>query len=92
MHHKTADTTRQELAEQMVGRKMQDAIESGTSSLGDVMQPTNVSFVDSAGIKRLNNLSFAVCAGEVVAIAGVTGNGQTELTRVLRDWRRIVTA
>ena len=84
MHHKTSDTTRQELAEQMVGRKMQDAPERGTLARGDVMlRLTNVSYVDTAGIKRLDNLNFSVCAGEIVAIAGVTGNGQTELLRVL---------
>lgn len=49
----------------------------------DVMQADGLSFRDETGALRLDTVSFTVSAGEVVGIAGVEGNGQTELGAIL---------
>jgi len=83
-HVKTAETSQEDLAELMVGRKVLLEVEKGNSVPADVkLSVRNLMMTDSVGVKRLDNVSFDVRAGEIVGIAGVSGNGQSELLDVL---------
>ncbi len=86
-HRETANTSIQELAELMVGRKVnntnhlreEDVPESAPVGI-DV---NDVSLTDRHGVPALKNVSFNVRRGEIVGVAGVAGNGQSELLAVL---------
>ena len=80
----TANTNREELAELMVGRKVLLRVDKQPAKPQQVLlSATDISWRDDAGITRLDNISFEIKAGEIVGIAGVSGNGQTELLRLL---------
>jgi len=75
---KTRDTNAAELARLMVGREVLLRVEKSPAKPGpDVLTVRNLS------VQRVNGVSFAVRAGEIVGIAGVEGNGQTELIEAL---------
>jgi general nucleoside transport system ATP-binding protein len=81
---RTPETTRNELARMMVGREFGSA----TPRLERVSGPTvlevnRITLEDGSGLKRLDEVSFSVREGEILAVAGVDGNGQTELVEVL---------
>lgn len=83
-HRQTADTSREQLAELMVGRKVLfDLNKRPPSPKEVVLDVANIELVDHQQVKRLKGVSFQVHAGEVVGIAGVSGNGQSELLEVL---------
>lgn len=83
-HVKTAETSQEELAELMVGRKVLLRVDKGSSAPGDVkLSVKNLSMTDNTGVKRLDSVSLNVRAGEIVGIAGVSGNGQSELLETL---------
>ncbi|TDO95893.1 ABC transporter ATP-binding protein [Marinomonas balearica] len=83
-HRETAKTDKEELAELMVGKKVRLKVLKDEAEPGDVkLAAKNVSYVDSQGVTRLKNINFELRAGEVVGIAGVSGNGQSELLNVL---------
>ncbi|MEJ2042347.1 MAG: ABC transporter ATP-binding protein [Reinekea sp.] len=83
-HVKTAETSREQLAELMVGRKVLLRVEKGAANPGDVvLSARNLTWKDSSGVTRLDSVSLDVRAGEIVGIAGVSGNGQSELLEVL---------
>lgn len=72
--------TEQQLAEMMVGRTIQFEIEKQPPKIGDiVLSVRNISVADSAGVMKVKDLSLDVYEGEILGIAGVDGNGQTEL-------------
>jgi general nucleoside transport system ATP-binding protein len=76
----TANTSVEELAEAMVGRRVLLEVEKGPASPGEiVLDVKNITWRDRKGIARVDNVSFNVRAGEIVGIAGVSGNGQSEL-------------
>ncbi len=80
----TAETSREELAELMVGRKVRMTIDKAPSQPGEpLLRVENLSVYDRYGIARLDRVSFKVHAGEIVGVAGVSGNGQSELLDVL---------
>ena len=75
-----ADVTEQHLAEMMVGRAVEFEIEKAPANIGDVvLSIQNLSVADGTGHLKVKNLSVDVHRGEIVGIAGVDGNGQTEL-------------
>ncbi|MEL6958131.1 MAG: ABC transporter ATP-binding protein [Pseudomonadota bacterium] len=81
---KTADTSPPELAELMVGRKVLLRVDKTPAQPGDViLDVQNLNVTDSKGVHRVKDVSFNVRAGEILGIAGVAGNGQSELLEVL---------
>jgi general nucleoside transport system ATP-binding protein len=79
-HLETKKTSVEELAEAMVGRRVLMHVEKGTAHPGEVvLEVKNVTWKDRKGIARVDNVSFSVRKGEIVGIAGVSGNGQSEL-------------
>jgi len=76
--------TREELASLMVGRAVTMTVDKTPATPGDVVLSVEaLSVIDEVGVTQLHNVSFDVRAGEIFAIAGVQGNGQTELTEAL---------
>lgn len=75
------DTTKEELSRMMVGRDVIFKIEKRPQQLGDVALEVNDLTVLSERTKKsvLDNVSFRVRKGEIVCVAGVDGNGQSEL-------------
>jgi simple sugar transport system ATP-binding protein len=88
-HLKTAETSPEELAELMVGRKVLLRVERHEATPGQrVLQVEDLSLVDDRGVTRVDGVSFSVRAGEIVGIAGVAGNGQKALLAALSGERR----
>lgn len=76
--------TREELASLMVGREVSMLVDKGVATPGDVMlRVDGLAVVNDAHVTQLDHVSFDVKAGEILAIAGVQGNGQTELMEAL---------
>ncbi len=85
---KTEQTTPPQLARMMVGRETFGLTKSVTDSAGKVLlQLQGLSAVDNKGLPALKNVSLAVQTGEVLGLAGVSGNGQSELAQVLAGTR-----
>ncbi|MFD1341595.1 ABC transporter ATP-binding protein [Litorisediminicola beolgyonensis] len=81
---KTAETSPQELAELMVGRKVLLRVDKAPAQVGEtLLKIENLRHVDEKGVERLRGISLDLRAGEVLGIAGVAGNGQSELLQVL---------
>ncbi len=81
----TADTTMEELSSMMVGRNVSFHVEKGPSNPGDVILSVEDLTVASKVHKNnaVKNASLKVRAGEIVCIAGIDGNGQTEFVHAL---------
>jgi simple sugar transport system ATP-binding protein len=76
--------TEQELASMMVGRQVDLQIEKSAAEAGEpVLRVADLRLVDPDGRVLIDGVSFDVRAGEIYAIAGVQGNGQTELTETI---------
>ena len=85
---KTSETNVEELAELMVGRRVLLHVEKGESNPGEVkLAVRNLTVKDSRGVTMVDNVSFDVRAGEIVGIAGVAGNGQSELLEAIAGMR-----
>ena len=81
---RTAETTPAELAELMVGRKVLLRVDKAPARPGrTVLEVEDLSVTDEQGVQRLKGVSLNVRAGEILGIAGVAGNGQSELLAVL---------
>ena len=77
---KVADADEKELAEKMVGRSVSFKIIKERVRPGDtVLSIQNLTVLGSRGVAAVRDLSLEVRAGEVVGVAGVDGNGQSEL-------------
>jgi len=80
----TSDTSPEELAKMMVGRPVVFDVEKTLATPGDVvLSVEDLAVDDIRGIPAINGVSFDVHAGEILGIAGVQGNGQTELVEAL---------
>lgn len=85
---KTADSTPAELAKMMVGRETFGVQKASAVHRGKVMlQLQNIAAMDNKGLPALKNISLDVHTGEIVGLAGVSGNGQSELSDVLAGIR-----
>ncbi|MEP5758024.1 MAG: ABC transporter ATP-binding protein [Litoreibacter sp.] len=81
---KTAETSPAELAELMVGRKVLLRVDKVPATPGAAtLEVENLKVIDDKGIERVKGVSFNVRAGEILGIAGVAGNGQSEILSVL---------
>ena len=81
---KTAETNPESLAELMVGRKVLLEVEKAPAKPGDVvLSVKDLRVKDDHGVERLKGVSFDIRAGEILGIAGVAGNGQSELLAAL---------
>ena len=86
----TADTA--ELASMMVGRDVDLKVEKRIAEPGSVvLKVDGASVLDDRQQRAVNNLSLEVHAGEILAIAGVQGNGQTELAEAILGLRQLHT-
>ena len=76
-----ANTTKEELSRMMVGRDVQFVVEKGEAKVGDTILNVQGMTVPSRMHKKdaARNVSFTVRAGEIVCLAGIEGNGQTEV-------------
>ena len=83
------DATEPELARLMVGREVLFRLEKHERSLGEPMlELEDLHATDDRGLPALDGVSLTVHGGEVVGIAGVDGNGQTELVECITGLRR----
>jgi simple sugar transport system ATP-binding protein len=81
--------TGEKLAKLMVGRNVVFFVEKKPQKPGDVvLDVRGVSALNKKGVPALNNLSLQVRQGEILGIAGVAGNGQSELAQVITGLRR----
>ncbi len=88
---KTSETTVEELAELMVGRRVLLRVEKGEAKPGEVkLSVRDLVVKDSRGVVMVQGVSFDVRAGEIVGVAGVAGNGQSELIETVSGIRKAV--
>ncbi|MDF3607785.1 ABC transporter ATP-binding protein [Paracoccus sp. DMF-8] len=81
---RTADTSPEQLAEMMVGRKVLLNVEKAPAQPGaPVLDITRLRMIDRDGVERLRDIDLTVRRGEIVGIAGVSGNGQTQLLEII---------
>lgn len=80
-----ADASMEGLAQAMVGRRVNTGRATDeVAQAGDVLlQASHLSVTDSLGVQRLKDVGLTLHAGEIVGVAGVSGNGQSELMDVL---------
>jgi simple sugar transport system ATP-binding protein len=85
----TKDVTREQMANMMVGREVFLNITKPPMKRGEKrMEIKNLSYISETGRPVLQDVSFNLYAGEILGIAGVEGNGQTELVEVLTGLKR----
>ncbi len=83
-----ADTSKADLARRMVGREVIFRIDKKPADPTDVtISVKGVSCENDRGLPALRNLSLSVRSGEILGLAGVAGNGQTELAEVINGLR-----
>jgi simple sugar transport system ATP-binding protein len=82
--YETKDITEQEISRLMVGRDVVLSIEKEQANPGGaVLAVRDLNYTNEWGKRMLNNVSFSVRRGEILGVAGVEGNGQAELVRML---------
>jgi len=88
---KTKDTNPDELAEKMVGREIphMEGVLEGKPSEKVALEVRQVSALNDKGVLALDKMSFSMQTGEILGVAGVAGNGQTELAEVLTGMRKV---
>ena len=81
--------TKKDLAQRMVGREVVFTVERSSHELGEVVvELENVSAINNRGLPALKDVSLSVRSGEILGIAGVGGNGQSELAEVITGLRQ----
>jgi simple sugar transport system ATP-binding protein len=86
----TSEITKQILANWMVGREVGFAPDRGNVQKGDCrLQLENISCGSDRGTPGLRGVSLELCSGEILGIAGVSGNGQRELAETITGLRKI---
>jgi simple sugar transport system ATP-binding protein len=84
----TKSTTKAELAEFMVGRRVLFEVTKEVCEPGEALFTIeNVSAENDKGLPALNGVSLEICSGEILGVAGVAGNGQSELAEVIAGLR-----
>jgi len=86
----TADTNKAELARLMVGREVVFRLEKKPLHRGELLlEVRDIHALNDRGLPALRGVSFELYAGEILGVAGVSGNGQRELAEVLTGLRRV---
>jgi simple sugar transport system ATP-binding protein len=86
-----AETNEQELATMMVGRDVQLEVSKEPAKPAEVvLEVTDLEALDDRGHKAVDGVSLEVRAGEILALAGVQGNGQTELVEAVTGLRPVI--
>lgn len=89
LHPKEA--TEQECADLMVGRPVDLTVDKGPAQPGEtVLEVRGLTVVDDRKVMAVDGVSFQVRSGEIVGIAGVQGNGQTELIEGITGLREVM--
>ena len=86
----TAGTNTDELAELMVGRKVNLTVDKLDKEISDkrVLQVKDIEVLDNRGLEAVEGVTFDVREGEIFALAGVDGNGQSELIEAITGLRK----
>ncbi|HAX73804.1 MAG TPA: heme ABC transporter ATP-binding protein [Firmicutes bacterium] len=85
-----ATTSEQELADLMVGRQVTFKIDKEEARAGEpILQIENLNVVNARGIQKLKNLSLTVKSGEILGVAGIEGNGQSELIEAITGLNKV---
>jgi simple sugar transport system ATP-binding protein len=89
---KTRDTNPDELAEKMVGREIPhiEGLIEAKPLENACLEILQLSALNDKGVLALDNISLSLQAGEILGLAGVAGNGQTELAEVVTGMRKAV--
>lgn len=86
----TSTTNPQELAKLMVGRDVNFKLDKKSKASKKILlEVKNLNFVDDFNVTRLRNINFKINAGEILGVAGVSGNGQSELLKILSGITKI---
>lgn len=81
--------TKEKLAEMMVGRQVSFTVNKIKSKIGHpILKLDNVELYTKDNERVLKNINFSINAGEIVGVAGIQGNGQTELIEVITGLRK----
>lgn len=87
---KTSETDPNTLAEKMVGRNVSFKIDKKPATPGEaILHVHDLKLKNKEGVPVLNGLSLEVRAGEILGVAGVDGNGQSELIEALTGLRKV---
>jgi simple sugar transport system ATP-binding protein len=82
--------TEESLARAMVGREVLLRVDKPVAQIGEVLlKVEDLHVVDDRGVSKVRGVSFEVRAGEIVGIAGVDGNGQSELIDAITGLRKV---
>lgn len=85
----TAESSKSELARLMVGREVVFRVEKNPPQIGErILQVENLHAHNDRGLPALRGMSFDLYGGEILGVAGVSGNGQHELSEVLTGLRK----
>ncbi|MGV3076076.1 ABC transporter ATP-binding protein [Clostridium baratii] len=86
----TKDTTEAQMAKMMVGRDVSFKVEKKEAKLKDeVLRVENISVKNNKKVLGLKNFSLSIKGGEILGVAGVEGNGQTELVEAITGLRKV---
>ena len=87
---KTSEATKEKIANMMVGRVVLFEVKKPDVKLGETaVKVNNMTVRGENGIEKVKDISFEIREGEVLGIAGVEGNGQTELIEALAGLRKV---
>ena len=85
-----SELTEHQIAELMVGREIKSERIAPSPKVGEpLLEVENLNYINEENIPVLKNVSFKVRSGEILGVAGVEGNGQTELVEILTGLRRL---
>ncbi len=85
-----AESSQKELAEKMVGREVSFSVNKKEFEVGDVvLDVKDINVLNNRDLPILNGLSLNVRKGEILGIAGVDGNGQSELIEAITGLRKV---